>query len=203
MGKKTKKSSGLSGSPDLQHSDWLLRSITEMVRNVSLHIRIKQENKGPKKLLILSNISESDLSKLTFLTNSDKNNNYLYMENMEVFFDDDYQKTPIQIPGINIIAINAWNNADSKAFLNGQTTFKPFLNPIDGPSIPGIVQSTVNPISIPLYVDIMTSMCRYLPNTTGVVKKFSITLNPDRDEPPGYHYTPAPYNSDSDSGDDY
>jgi hypothetical protein len=169
--------------PDLEHRDWLIRSITKMIQKVDLKIRIKQKKRGQTKILVLENVSESNLNNLYFITNTDQNNNFLYLESVKVFLNDDYEKTPIYIPGLTQIMLDSWNQADNTAFLNSEKIFYPFVNPLNGPSVPGVVTSYVNPISVPNYVDIFTSMSPYIESTYGKTKTFTIILNPDLSSP--------------------
>lgn len=164
--------------PDLQHRDWLLRTITKMVQKVNPHIRIKTKKRGGSKVLVLENILEADLDNLYFLTNTDVNNNYLYLETMQVFLYDDSYKNEIMLPGLSRLMIECWNQADADAFLNNEKTFNPFKLPLNSPHTPGVT-STSTKISVPQYVDIYSSMVPFLPETTGISKVFKLVLNPD------------------------
>jgi len=150
-----------------------------MVQKVDPRIRIKQKKRGQSKVLVLENISETDLGNLNFLTNTDQNNNYLYLETMSVFLYDDSYKNEIMLPGLSMLMTECWNQADADAFINNDKLFYPFKLPLNGPFVPDLVTCTSNKISVPQYVDIYSSMVPFLPQTTGVNKVFKIVLNPD------------------------
>lgn len=163
---------------DLQHRDWLIRTTIKMVQQVDPAITYKIINFGVnQKQVIFDNISSQSLEKLFFLTNTDQNNNYLYLELMEVYLANLTNDTPLPIPGLSELAIELWNQSDSTAFLNGNQTQKPFYYPMTNPC-------NGEPMDIPTWIDIYSTALNFIPTTTGLVKIFRIVLNPDRHRPP-------------------
>ena len=158
---------------DLTHADWWIHTTQKLLQSVDTNLRFKIERRDDKtQHLHVANISEETLSKLFFLVNTDQNNNYGYLENIFVFTEDDYSRTPIEIPGVSELANGIWDNADAFGFINSQKTETPFLNPLNNPI-------TNEPLSFPQYVDLITAIIPWLPKTFGKVKKFGIVLNPD------------------------
>jgi len=158
---------------DLTHADWWIRTTQKLLQSVDTNLRFKIE-KHPNNTqhLHVANISEETLSKLFFLVNTDQNNNYGYLENIFVFTEDDYSRTPIGIPGVSELANGIWDNKDAFGFINSQKTETLFLNPLNNPI-------TNEPLSFPQYVDLITAIIPWLPKTLGKVKIFGLVLNPD------------------------
>ena len=159
-------------SPDLTHADWWIRTTVKLAQSVdsSLRFSVFKDDKGQH--LIIENISEETLSKLSFLTNTDQNNNYGSLENFSVYTTNDYSRTPIAIPGLVELMASIWYNSDTDAFLAGKKVQTPFLHPL-------VTPVTKKPISIPSYVDMITSTIPWAPKTSGLTKVFSIQVSPD------------------------
>jgi hypothetical protein len=160
-------------TPDLKHKDWLINITIKRLQKIDTNIRFSIFNPVPeKKVLIIDNVSEESLGKLPFLTNTDTNNNYGYIENFQVYLKDDVPNIPVSIPGLYLNMFDAWTQADLEAFEKGSPTFipfnTPFLNPYNGSSI-----------SVPEYVDIITRILPWATKTLGRVKIFKIYFNPD------------------------
>ena len=126
---------------------------------------------GNKKKLIASGISEETIEKLQFLTNTDQNNNYLYLEEFNVYifgFPD-----PINISGLNEIAINLYRDSDLNDFISSSKIKIPFT----GSHITdngGIEVETFSE-----FIDILTYIQPNTPNTGGKQKFYEVVLNPD------------------------
>ena len=158
---------------DLQHRDWLIKSTLKLIQEIDTNIRFKIHSPTlTQKVLIISNISEGTLEKLKFLANTDANNNYGYLEHISVYLANDVDTLNIPVPGLIENSKNAWEKADILAFEAGNKNMFPFLNPFLDPV-------TKTPISIPRYVDIMTSMIPWSTKTFGKAKIFRIIFNPD------------------------
>jgi len=159
-------------SPDLKHRDWLLATTVKMVQNIDSFIRWKIISlPNGTKHLVLSNISEDSLGKINFLTNTDQNNNYLYLEDINVFIDGNFNNR-IEVTGLKELAIELYNNSDQLAFLSNSQTHVPFNNPL-------LYPFTNKPMSLNTYIDLVTSAVPFNPNTVGHVKTYSLILNPD------------------------
>jgi len=159
---------------DLTHADWWIRTTQKLLQSVDTNLRFKVvKHPDNTQHVHVANISEELLSKLFFLVNTDQNNNYGYLENLNVYTQDDYSRTPISIPGISELANGVWNNTDAFGFINSQKTETPFLSPLYNPI-------TNEPLSFPQYVDLITAIIPWLPKTLGKVKIFELVLNPDK-----------------------
>jgi len=159
-------------SPDLTHADWWIRTTTKLLQKVDTTLRFQILKVRQTQHLIIENISEATLSQLFFLVNTDQNNNYGYLEELQVFVKGDYSRTPIPIPGFSTLANSIWNEADATGFVEGQKTQNAFLAPLNNPY-------TNEPLTIPQYVDWITAVIPWAPKTVGKEKIFTIMLNPD------------------------
>ena len=93
--------SNQQNSPDLQHRDWLLESTIFRLKKIDSNLSIRIITTVNQKLLIVNRITEETLPKLSFLVNTDNNNNYLYLENIQVFLADDTTHQAIVVNGLN------------------------------------------------------------------------------------------------------
>jgi hypothetical protein len=153
--------------PDLQHRDWVLKSQQALITNIdnTISTKIIDTDDGGKRLVIF-NVSESSIQNLLFLTNTDQNNNYLYLEKFNVTIQQDLQ--PLEFPGLSEIMIKIYEKSDANAFLNGSKTQKPFAS-----------SSFNNGQTINQVVDTISSLLPYVTSTYGKVKTYSMVLNPD------------------------
>jgi hypothetical protein len=158
---------------DLTHADWWIRIHIKMLQKIdqSLRFSVLKFSNNTQHLHI-ENISEETLPKLCFLTNTDQNNNYGYLEHFHVYTTNDNSKTPISVPGLKDLLVSIWNNSDTDAFLAGKKTQTPFLHPLNNPI-------TKKPMSIKDYIDMITSTIPWSPKTAGQTQYYSIAVNPD------------------------
>ena len=160
-------------SPDLTHADWWIRTTTKLAQKVDSSLRVSVlKLTNNTQHLVIENISEETLPKLSFLTNTDQNNNYGYLEIFNVYTTNDYSTTPISVPGLNDLLVSVWSNSDTDAFLNDKKTFTPFFQPLNDPV-------TKKPLSIKKYIDTLTATIPWAPKTTGQTQYYSIVVNPD------------------------
>ena len=153
-------------SPDLKHRDWVLRSQQALIAKIdsTISTKIISTPDGGKRLLIF-NVSESAIQELLFFTNTDQNNNYMYLERFSVTIQGDLQ--PLEFPGLSKIIIKIYELSDSNGFLNGSKTQQPFA--------PGFF----NGKTINQFVDALSVLLPYVPSTFGKVKNYNLVLNPD------------------------
>jgi hypothetical protein len=153
-------------NPDFEQRDWLLFSMQQLIENVDPNISINIIKAGESKLLIASNITEDSIIKLSFLTNSDFNNNYLYLENFSVFLNS--YNEPLNIPGLSEIVINQYRRSDIiYGFIQGKKTFQPFTS------------CNLGNINFNDMIDNITSIIPGCTNTKNKIKLYEIILNPD------------------------
>jgi hypothetical protein len=153
---------------DLDSADWLCFFTLSLIRkinpNIATHISKKTDSEGNtiKRNIFIKNISEEDITKLEFLTNTDDNNNFLYLESFGVRLANEFGRVGeyIKIPGQIDVIKDIWRQSDSDAFLNNQKTHKPLEN-------------------INKFVDSYTDLHKSLPKTYGFVKMYDLGLNPD------------------------
>ena len=160
-------------SPDLQHRDWVLFTQQKLISNVNSNIPSEIIKINDKMYLKISNISEEDLDKLYFLTNTDINNNYLYIENFNVYTENSW--SPENIPGLLEVVISCFRNNDANAFINGSKVYYPFnVNNFQGSYFKGKTFSE--------FVDTLSGLLPFSASTAGYEKRYEIILNPDQPE---------------------
>lgn len=158
---------------DLTHRDWVLYTQKALLLSIDRNIAASIEDfPDGKKKLIVSNISENTIEKLEFLTNTDQNNNYLYLEDFGVNIFGFPE--PLNIPGLVEIALELYRDSDLDSFLEGSKTKIPFT----GQNITDHSGIVVN--SFAEFIDILTNTIPYATKTYGKVKYFELVLNPDR-----------------------
>jgi hypothetical protein len=163
----------MNSSRELQHRDWLLYSTKKIIQtidqNVSIDIIERPDN---TKVLVASGISEASIDKLIFLVNTDQNNNYLYLEDFQVYIIGAY--TPLNIPGLKETCMNVFRASDIDGFLLGDKTHNPF-NPKN------FQNSTFKGTTFSQFVDEYSGLIPYCTSTSNKIKTYQIILNPDED----------------------
>ena len=153
-------------STDLKHRDWLLFSQQKLIQlnapNVTSIISYVPDG-GAR--LTLSNISEFDIVKLNFLTNTDHNNNYLYLENVYINLGDSV--SPLLVSGLQDTMLDIFRLSDVTSYLAGSKTHIPFTS------------IAFNGKSVGEFIDILSAALPTVPDTLGIPKKFTLVLNPD------------------------
>ena len=156
-------------TPDLQHRDWVLRSQQALIINTDSTISTKiVDTPDGGKRLILYNISESSIQNLLILTNTDQNNNYLYLEDFKVTIEKDLQ--PLEFLGLTQTMIKIHELPVSKGFINSSKTHSPFTPEF-------FKGKTINE-----FIDSISSSLAYVPNTNEKVKNYTLVYNPDYQE---------------------
>jgi hypothetical protein len=159
---------------DLTSRDWVAASTKQLVLSIDPSVSVKfvyYPDGGMK--IFLNEISEETIGKLSFLTNTDYNNNYLYLEDFYVYIHNNI--SPLDIPGIKDIVNTFYAQSDVKEFLAGNKIKQPF-------SPENINKNTSLPpnSSFNDFVDALTSIIPYVESTLGKVKHYEIILNPDQ-----------------------
>ena len=163
--------------PDLTHADWVLNSqkalIIQADNNISTNIVTDSEG---MKTLVVSNVTEAVIDSLRFITNTDQNNNYLYITDFQVYINNTPQPCPI--PGLDDTVKSVYYNDDINAFLSGSNTHTPFR----GTNYQQDCLFTGNTFAE--FVDFFSSAVPLSPTTIGYTKTFSFILDPDFLPPP-------------------
>jgi hypothetical protein len=111
---------------DFKHEDWLLFSQQKLIESIDPNVSITYVDK-PRggRNLVISGINPNNIDDYEFITNTDQNNNYLYLEKFNVYVNSAFK--PSEIPGLNDTMINLFRNSDMKSFLKENSkTHKPF-----------------------------------------------------------------------------
>jgi len=164
---------GSGSNKDLTSRDWVAASTKQLVLSIDPSVSVKfvyYPDGGMK--IFLNEISEETIGKLSFLTNTDFNNNYLYLEEFYVYIDNSI--SPLDIPGIKDIVNTLYAQSDVNAFLAGNKTKQPFSVENINKNITLPPNSTFNDL-----VDALTDIIPYIERTFGHVKVYEIVLNPD------------------------
>jgi len=156
-------------SKEDEHACWLNNVTIALAKQVNTNISFTQ---GKNNLLILSNINENDLTKLSFITNTDKNNNYGRVIGMNVSIPGNIEPLPVKIPGLSKIISQIFDDSDSQAFIKSIRTHNPFVTPFRGP-LRGI------PISVSTYIDYISSMNPSMTKTKNKPKTYSLAFSPN------------------------
>jgi hypothetical protein len=160
--------------PDLEHADWLLYTQEKLIQRVSTNISTRIVKTGEKRYLIISNITEEHLDNLQFLTNTDTNNNYLYIEQFSVYISG--APDSISIPGLGSIVLNVFRQSDATAFFENKKTHKPFDV---SDNVSDFMGSTFTGSTFSEFIDEFSGLIPFAPSTRGCVKTYEIILNPD------------------------
>jgi hypothetical protein len=156
---------------DLQHRDWLLFTQQALISKVNSNIStdiIDRDNGS--KVLIISDIPEGGLKDLLFITNTDNNNNYGYIEEFNVFKFG--ASIPLNIPGLSDIVKNIYRYSDMNAFLSKSTTHDPF-------NTKNFVNSSFKGQSFTEFVDKLTALLPFTTDTGSITTTYQIIFNPD------------------------
>ena len=162
---------GAAMPADLQHRDWLLFSTQRMIQKVDETITVSiRDTPNGGKILIASGISESSIEKLSFLVNTDKNNNYLYLEDLRVHVNG--RHTPVNIDGLQTVAITMFRSSDLDNYVLGNLTHMPF-------SVNNLTNTSFKGNTFAEFIDEYSALQPFTTSTYGYVKMFEIVLNPD------------------------
>lgn len=158
--------------PDLGYRDWLLFTQQRLFNSVDPMISTKiVDTPDGGKLLIAKGITESALENIAILTNTDQNNNYLYLESFYVYLFG--YTEPLNIPGLFEVANNLYQDADLTNFINGSKIKKPFT----GMNVRKNAQNQ-RVRSFADFVDQLTYILPCSPYTYTKIKTFEIVLRP-------------------------
>ena len=163
------------GHNDLTHRDWLLFSTKALLLRADEYISVSIiDTPDGGKRLIASGIDSSTIEKLPFLVNTDKNNNYLYLEDFEVYTAGYF--SPVNIPGLVELIKHSFRMSDITAFTTSNCKVHyPFAvsnyNSTSNSSFDGETFSE--------FVSTFANLMPFTPKIDSNVT-YSITLNPDK-----------------------
>lgn len=159
---------------DLTSSDWVAFTTKRLVYNIdpSISVNLLYRADGGMNIVI-SNISEKSIGKLSFLTNNDSNNNYLYLESLQVFIDGN--NDTLEIAGLSNIAVSMFQNSDANAYISSEKLHYPFASS-------NIYNQDIDPNTITFndLVDQLSNVIPYTQETFLHIKRYSLVLNPDK-----------------------
>jgi len=155
----------------MNHADWVLNSQKSLILKVNANISTQIISDGPNKKLFISNISEEDIDNLYFLTNTDQNNNYLYIERFDIYVGS--SPTPLPIPSLENTVKNVYYNSDINSFINGQKVHYPFN------ALLYQQDCLFRGNTFSEYIDFVSDTTPLSPSTRGLTKIYNIVLNPD------------------------
>ena len=160
---------------DLTHADWLFFSEEKLIQRIAndLSISYSKGNNG-SKLMTISGISETDISNLMFITNTDINHNYMYIDSFNMFISG--LSMPLIIPGFDTIVKNIFRNSDMTAFLNQAKIHNPF-------TLSNITRnSTFSGNNFNEFLDEYSGLVPYITDTIGRSRTYEIVLRIDTDK---------------------
>jgi hypothetical protein len=153
------------GKPDPQ-SEFLFNAIERLSTKVNNEIQIKKTGNS----MTMSNISDTDLQKIQFITSTDQSKRHLKMTNCGVSINDSNGTSmQLSIPGFPQMVSQMFINSASESFLAGEKTHKPFK--------PSTAKAVAPQSSVSDMVDKMTAMMPSMPKTAGKDKKYNITMH--------------------------
>jgi hypothetical protein len=123
-----------------------------------------------EKMLVASKISEETFKKLVFTTNNPGyTNSYVFLSDIKVYLNNEFEPTTIY--GLLPIVQQRIENSDSEAFVNNENAHQPFIDGFQ------------NGMTIGQLIDTLSSLSRNTPDTFGIVKTFSLYIDPDKNVP--------------------
>ena len=156
---------------DIEKVRWLLQQTKLMNQKIDTNLRFRSfKNKDGTHGLSISNISESTLAKLIFVTSTDTNSSLGVITKAAVFLLEDPMNNSISVPGFLQNMALVFSQANTKAWQNGDKYFTPFNNPFLQPI-------TETPMSVSDYVDMLTGSVPEVTHTYGKGKFFQIVFN--------------------------
>lgn len=156
-------------SSDLKSVDWLATSTKQLIAAIDPSVSVEIASDGASSLQIsINGISEDTISKLQFLTNTDYNNNILYLADFSVYISGNI--SPLNVAGLNNIAISLYNQSDLTTFVGGIKVKQPFAD--------SNIKNNANPpaSSFNELIDQLTSIIPYTKSTVEVTKTYAIIL---------------------------
>jgi len=162
---------GVVENTDLTHAQWVLYSQEKLIQKVSPDLSITYFiNDSGVTCMRITGIEQSIIGKLQFLTNTDQNNNYMYLSDFSIYVDGLF--LPLSIPGFTDVVKSMYRNSDLNGYLCNCKTHKPF-------AVKNIKQnSTFKGNNFNQFVDEYSGLVPYITNTTGRVKTYGIDLVP-------------------------
>lgn len=155
--------------PTTNTTNTILQMQIALLKRLDPSISIKMLDDGIT--IVASNISEAIFPKLEFVTNNPGySNGYLELTNIEVFLKN--ERYPTSIYGLFPIVQQRIANSDADAFIRDHRSHEPFINGFQEGRPIGAV------------VDILSNLSRNTPDTFGIIKTFTLYIDPPGDQSP-------------------
>ena len=153
--------------PSSKSTNTILQMQSALLKRIDPKISIKMMDDGIT--IVASNISEETFPKLEFVTNNPGYiNGYLELTGIDVFLKD--ERYPTSIYGLLPIVHQRIANSDANAFITDHRSHKPFIDGFQEGRTIGEV------------VDILSNLSRNTPDTFGIIKTFSLYIDPPAGE---------------------
>jgi molybdopterin-binding protein len=153
-----------------EHTKWLNKVTGVLAKKTNSNIQVL--NKGNN--VILSNITEDDLSKLPFVVGTDQSNKIAQISRFEVsVLDSNGNYSDIDIPGLTEMVSNIYNESAAQSFLAGSLTHSPFSSATSTSKAISSSTSKIRPL-----VDAMTNANPTLQKTGGKKVLYKIKHGP-------------------------
>jgi hypothetical protein len=159
---------------DLKSRDWLIYTTKQILRSIDPSIITDIEYTGDGgRVLIIRNISEETIDKLTFIVNNDQNNNYGCIQKFHVYIKG--EKDPIDLGDFSETVVELYQTSDADGFVNEKKTHTPF----SVSNLKNVTSFNSEGKRFADYVDFISGTLQGSRSTYGLVKRFEIILNPN------------------------
>ena len=106
-----------------------------------------------------------------FLKNTNQNNNYLYIENFNVYLSNSLN--PVNILRLSEVVTSSFRNNDPNDFINSYKVYYPFY-------VKNFQNSYFKGKIFSKFINTLSGLLPYSANTAGLTKKYSMVMNPDK-----------------------
>jgi hypothetical protein len=134
---------------------------------VSSKIKFNTSNGGHTLTIY---VEEDVIGKLQFPVNTDNDNNKLTLVNVSVYEQNNYNDTPLIVPGLDEILAHVYNTSNFQGYVNEKKIHYPFSKIFHS-------RLTQEDLSVPELTDLLTGLTAYTQDTFNVKKIYKITLS--------------------------
>ena len=110
---------------DLSHGDWALLTQEKLIQQTDTNVSITYivQSNGTTNMSV-SGIKPINIAKFKFLTNTNDNNNYVYLTQFNIYINNGFN--PLVVPGLSDVVKTLFRNSDLTGYLNDSKTNQPF-----------------------------------------------------------------------------